>query len=223
MNRFPPLKEILLSPCCNHPERASISICMMCGSPLCPECRTKDEGKNICPSCLRKIHEKAPYSHLIVYKEWHPLRLLLFSILSLALMELLGVTLILSKHRASLREMMEQNRRRMEIVQFALQDFLRDVGRYPYRDEGLKALLFKDPIGEGEIDGWKGPYIEKRLFSERDGSFLDVWGRAIIYEKCGERSFIVSLGYDGRLEASLDCADLCSRGGDDMLILINSK
>ena len=42
--------------CRNHPDRPATGICVLCRSPICPECTTKLQGVNHCTSCL---HVKA--------------------------------------------------------------------------------------------------------------------------------------------------------------------
>jgi general secretion pathway protein G len=73
----------------------------------------------------------------------------------------------------------------------ALEDFRRDVGRYPTTAEGLRALTERPP----GIESWKGPY---GLGVRNE----DAWGRGIIY-RCPGRSDpagydLISPGPDGK-------------------------
>ena len=82
----------------------------------------------------------------------------------------------------------------LDTTAAAVEVFRTDVGRYPNRSEGLKALV-KDP---GNLSGWSGPYI-------RDVKALnDPWNTPIIYEIAPDnRSFHVgSLGADGKVGGS---------------------
>jgi uncharacterized RDD family membrane protein YckC len=40
--------------CAKHPERESVSFCVKCGMPLCPECERPFNGRPYCAGCLKK-------------------------------------------------------------------------------------------------------------------------------------------------------------------------
>jgi len=75
------------------------------------------------------------------------------------------------------------------LIENSVKMFKLDTGRYPSKDEGLKALLEK-PAG---ANNWDGPYLEK-------GIPKDPWGRQYLYTYPGQNyTFeIVSLGADGQ-------------------------
>ena len=78
----------------------------------------------------------------------------------------------------------------LETLAAGVETFRSDVGRYPLKDEGLKALMV-EPAG---LAGWTGPYVRGAR------SLQDPWNHAILYEVDDEgRTFDVkSLGADGR-------------------------
>jgi general secretion pathway protein G len=70
----------------------------------------------------------------------------------------------------------------------ALDFFKVDNGRYPTREEGLKALI-DAPSG---LASWNGPYLAKPDLPQ------DAWSRAFHYESDGEGYDLYSFGADGR-------------------------
>jgi general secretion pathway protein G len=91
-------------------------------------------------------------------------------------------------------------RAQTEIATFstALGAYNVDTGDYPKGRTGLQALLTKP----GNVQGWKGPYLENRTTVP-----VDPWGNAYIYECPGKHNpngfDLMSMGPDGRV------------GGDD--------
>jgi general secretion pathway protein G len=76
----------------------------------------------------------------------------------------------------------------IELFGTALDIFRIDVGRYPTKEEGLKALR-EQPSG---VEEWQGPYLPKEIP-------LDPWGRPYIYKSPGEHGDydLISYGRDG--------------------------
>lgn len=64
-----------------------------------------------------------------------------------------------------------------------------DVGRYPSKSEGLKALVERP----GAVDGWNGPYLQQATVP------ADPWGNAYQYSLPGAKTpyRITSYGADG--------------------------
>lgn len=60
-------------------------------------------------------------------------------------------------------------------IQAGLDNFRKDVGRYPSLEEGLKSLF----EGQG-YDGWKGPYVDERI------PLMDWWNQPLNYRIFGE-------------------------------------
>ena len=73
----------------------------------------------------------------------------------------------------------------------ALRAFEVDCGRYPTTEEGLRPLL--DP--PSDVQGWKGPYLEKGLPK-------DSWGNLYMYRCPGQHNVngydLYSFGPDGQ-------------------------
>ena len=71
----------------------------------------------------------------------------------------------------------------------ALAMFAFDVGRYPANSEGLEALV----SNPGNVESWKGPYVNKALP-------MDPWGKPYIYRFPGTHGGefdLLSLGPSG--------------------------
>lgn len=62
----------------------------------------------------------------------------------------------------------------LENLGLALDTFELDNGRFPSTDEGLP-VLFEKPAA---LDGWKGPYLKKRIAR-------DPWGSPYVYLRPG--------------------------------------
>jgi general secretion pathway protein G len=80
---------------------------------------------------------------------------------------------------------------RISIIENALYKFKNDVGRFPYTEEGLSALLWFP----ADMADWNGPYIN------RDQPPMDGWNHHFIYNYppvLGEKDFdLYSLGPNG--------------------------
>jgi general secretion pathway protein G len=80
-----------------------------------------------------------------------------------------------------------------QIAPAALEDFRRDVGRYPNQEEGLSALV-SPPLTLKSA--WRGPYPKSATTIP-----LDPWGRAYVYRSPSRekgRSYdLLCLGQDG--------------------------
>jgi len=88
----------------------------------------------------------------------------------------------------------------IEALGAAVDSFNLDVGRFPTREESLRALVSKPATATN----WDGPYIKK------EASLTDPWGRPYEYAypgKSGEYD-IYSLGSDGRTGGEGDAADV---------------
>ena len=77
-----------------------------------------------------------------------------------------------------------------------------DTGRYPTRNEGLKALVEKPPA----VDTWNGPYLQQRSLP------ADPWGNPYQYDVPGVKGpyKITSFGADGTPGGSGTDADIVS-------------
>lgn len=64
----------------------------------------------------------------------------------------------------------------MQAIATGLDLFMLDVGRYPTKDEGLKALVEAPP----GLNNWHGPYISKSEMLK------DPWGRPYVYRLPGQ-------------------------------------
>lgn len=75
----------------------------------------------------------------------------------------------------------------IELFSIYLENFRKDIGRYPSQQEGLDALFFR----RVDIKNWNGPYINKRIP-------LDPWGNKYRYvypSKYGNKNYdIYSIG-----------------------------
>ena len=117
-----------------------------------------------------------------------PLRSL--TALVLGSLELYGCAVILcgrtTRHTACARE--SQARTDIANIEFALDQFQVDSGRFPLTEEATNAL-FSAPPG---LQNWKGPYLKKLP--------LDPWGRPYVYRCPGLHHNdydLFSLGADG--------------------------
>lgn len=88
----------------------------------------------------------------------------------------------------------------IEALSSELDFFRLDVGRYPTSEEGLKALLEQS----SEIDGWRGPYIEKA------SQIKDPWNEEFKYQSPGQHGDfdIYSLGSDHAPGGEGDASDI---------------
>ncbi|MBV6458133.1 MAG: Type II secretion system protein G [Fimbriimonadaceae bacterium] len=77
------------------------------------------------------------------------------------------------------------------VLGSALNQFRLDCDRYPTTEEGLEALRSQP----GDVQGWRGPYLERSLPP-------DPWGSAYVYESPGpdgdDSYYLVSYGKDGQ-------------------------
>ncbi len=89
-------------------------------------------------------------------------------------------------------------------LQTSVEQFYLATGRYPTKDEGLRALLVRP--ADVLLEKWTGPYLEK------DALPMDGWGREFAYDP-GEngRYVILSLGADGRAGGEGENTDLDNR------------
>jgi general secretion pathway protein G len=85
------------------------------------------------------------------------------------------------------REGVPAIRVQIEALGLVLEDFRRDVGRYPTSDEGLRALRERP----ADLASWRGPYV-------REDVPPDPWGRPFVYRSTGLDYELSSLGADGR-------------------------
>jgi general secretion pathway protein G len=92
----------------------------------------------------------------------------------------------------------------LQVTSFksSLDLFFLDVGRYPSKSEGLKALVEKP----GSADGWNGPYLQQAAVP------ADPWGNPYQYAVPGAKGpyRILSLGADGVAGGSGNDADISS-------------
>jgi len=81
----------------------------------------------------------------------------------------------------------------LHALRIALERFRIDCGRYPTREEALRALVV-DP----GVAGWKGPYVNLVR--------ADPWGRAFVYEPSDTNVVLRSRGPDGNAGTPDDLA-----------------
>ncbi|MBC8218464.1 MAG: type II secretion system protein GspG, partial [Planctomycetes bacterium] len=93
-------------------------------------------------------------------------------------------------------------RPRLALVEYALERFAIDCGRYPDDSEGLDALL--TPPADLE-DKWQAPYLKASLL-------VDPWETPIVYRAEGEINpgsyDLISLGADGEEGGEGDSEDI---------------
>ncbi len=90
----------------------------------------------------------------------------------------------------------------IDALEKALDQYRLDVGQYPSKELGLKALIER-PAGEPK---WNGPYLRKDVP-------LDPWGKPYVYRIPGEKSEfeLLSYGKDGQPGGSGEAADITNR------------
>ena len=90
-------------------------------------------------------------------------------------------------------------RAQIDAFDKALDQFRRDVGRYPTSEEGLRALVVQR---SGEPN-WARPYLKK-------GVPADPWGRPYVYQQPGTHGDfdLFSYGKDGRPGGTGEDADI---------------
>ena len=92
----------------------------------------------------------------------------------------------------------------LQVTSFksSLDLFFLDVGRYPSKAEGLKALVEKP----GSADNWNGPYLQQAAVP------ADPWGNPYQYAVPGEKApyRISSFGADGTTGGTGNDADISS-------------
>lgn len=90
----------------------------------------------------------------------------------------------------------------IDALEKALDQYRLDVGRYPSKELGLKALVERPP----SEPKWNGPYLRKDVP-------LDPWGKPYAYKIPGEKSEIelLSYGKDGQPGGSGEAADITNR------------
>jgi general secretion pathway protein G len=92
----------------------------------------------------------------------------------------------------------------LQVTSFksSLDLFFLDVGRYPSKTEGLKALVEKP----GSADGWNGPYLQQAAVP------ADPWGNPYQYAVPGAKGpyRISSFGADGTAGGTGNDADIGS-------------
>jgi general secretion pathway protein G len=93
-------------------------------------------------------------------------------------------------------------RAQIDALEKALDQYRLDVGHYPGKELGLKALVER-PANEPK---WNGPYLRKDVP-------LDPWGKPYVYKIPGEKSEIelLSYGKDGQPGGSGEAADISNR------------
>jgi len=93
-------------------------------------------------------------------------------------------------------------RAQIDALEKALDQYRLDVGRYPGKELGLKALVERPP----NEPKWNGPYLRKDVP-------LDPWGKPYVYRIPGEKSEIelLSHGKDGQPGGSGEAADITNR------------
>jgi general secretion pathway protein G len=90
----------------------------------------------------------------------------------------------------------------IDALEKALDQYRLDVGRYPTKELGLKALVERPP----NEPKWNGPYLRKDVP-------LDPWGKPYVYQIPGEKAEIelLSYGKDGQPGGSAEAADISNR------------
>lgn len=109
-----------------------------------------------------------------------------------------------------LREKINLELMKMENVREALENFKKDIGRYPSSEEGPEALI-ENP----KLEGWQKPWIEKE-------QLVDSWGQQYKYGNyLIDDKHIVFIGSSGRNKkwetSKLDIENRMP-GGNDIII-----
>ena len=102
----------------------------------------------------------------------------------------------------------KEARSELLILRGALEEYRKDVGRYPTDSEQL-SVLFMDP----KAPGWKGPYL-------MSDSLVDPWQHPYVYGQFREIIFVASTGPNGRPETPEDHLQQGLSGGDDIILLM---
>jgi general secretion pathway protein G len=110
-------------------------------------------------------------------------------IVVLVILGLLAAVVVpnITKHLS--KSKVEIARIQIHELEGALSMFAFDVGRYPTNSEGLEALV----SNPGNVDSWKGPYINKAVP-------MDPWGKPYVYRCPGTHANefdLLSLGPSG--------------------------
>ncbi len=110
-------------------------------------------------------------------------------IVVLVILGLLAAVVVpnITKHLSKSKEQIA----RIQVTELegALHMFAFDIGRYPTNSEGLEALV----SNPGNVEAWKGPYINKALP-------MDPWGKPYVYRNPGTHGTefdLYSLGVAG--------------------------
>ena len=110
-------------------------------------------------------------------------------IVVLVILGLLAAVVVpnITKHLSKSKEQIA--RIQVSELEGSLHMFAFDVGRYPTNAEGLEALV----SNPGNLESWKGPYINKALP-------MDPWGKPYVYRNPGTHGTefdLLSLGSAG--------------------------
>lgn len=86
----------------------------------------------------------------------------------------------------------------VRVLESALHQFRLHCDRYPTTEEGLQALR----TNPGEVQGWRGPYLDKPIPT-------DPWGNEYSYEFLDNDEFaVISFGADGASGGDGDNEDI---------------
>lgn len=182
-------KERYIVKCARHPGRPAVARCIVCGESVCGECARVIDGSYYCardePSAGAESATPRPRGGR--------LRPALLLVVAAAVGISWGAL-------ALLRPKMEAGatwyrraltRQRLAEVAEAAAAYKRDVGHYPTKEEGLRALV----VEPGDGAKWFGPYLRESYVE--DGAVVDVAGRPLRYRASAGGHVIIAVGEDG--------------------------
>jgi general secretion pathway protein G len=175
--------------CERHPARPAVARCVTCGRALCAECARLADGRYYCAEEAAGARaEEAP-----ARRPSGGLRPALLLAVAAAVGLAWGALALMrpAMEAGAAFYRAELTRARLADVASAADDFKKDVGRYPTREEGLRALV-EEPAG---VDGWLGPYLPESYVTE--GAVVDAAGRPLGYRASESEHVVLAVGADG--------------------------
>jgi len=188
---------------------------MSCGRLVCPECRTRVDGRNLCPECAAELESRGG--------RWK-------SVGRIAVLALVGLAVGYWLTRPG---EFPPEIQRLDEVSRAVERFHSDLGRWP-RELGERVRRPSGEVGGGGtgeggtgindtgggVSGWTGPYLGDERFL-KDGRPTDVHGQPLEYGVDARGVWLATAGEDG--EWQTDLAKMSpdgNPGGDDLILWV---